>query len=430
MAQLELVLAPALVVLLGALAVFSVVSEPAGRWLRVGGGRRTDRPGGQPDEPSAGPEADELRPAALDRVLRVGTWVFLFTVATIVASTGLWQDRHDLILALLVIVTVAVFVIHELLPGVTVDTPVLVVEGILGLAFSALLVALTGGAMSPFTPVFAMVVAGASVVVAPRVILPVTGAATAAYLAAVAIGGPTPLTSAALAIVGVNLAVLCLVGFVGTAFGREHRRARGEAIRRATEDDLTGLRTRRSLFTALEREVLRSQRSARAFCLLMIDLDDLKGINDRQGHLAGDAALRAVGEVINAGIRRIDTGVRFGGDEFVVLLPETDPTGGWVLAEKLRRDIADAGVVVDGAPVRTTASVGVVSCPHDGVTVGEILERADEAMYRSKRAGRNRVSTAESEGPPQTPAQAPPQAPAPRPAPAGSAWSGGSDEPV
>ena len=423
MAQLELVLAPALVVLLGALAIFSVVSEPAGRWLRTGGVRPTSRREDDPDELTPDPTADDLRPAALDRVLRVGTWVFLFVVATIVASTGLWADRHALILALLAIATVAVFVIHELLPGSTADTPVLVIEGVLGLAFSALLIALTGGALSPFTPVFAMMVGGASVVVAPRVILPVTGAAAAAYLVAVAIGGPSPLTDGAVAVVGVNIAVLCLVGFVGTAFGREHRRAREEAIRRATEDELTGLRSRRSLFQALEREVFRSQRSARAFCVLMIDLDNLKGINDLQGHLAGDAALRAVGQVINAGIRRIDTGARFGGDEFVVLLPETDPTGGWVLAEKLRRGIAEAGVEIDGKPVRMSASVGAVSYPHDGVTVGEILERADEAMYRSKRAGRDRVSTAESEGPPQS-------TPAFEPAPTRSAWSGGSDEPV
>ena len=91
-----------------------------------------------------------------------------------------------------------------------------------------------------------------------------------------------------------------------------------------------------------------------AFCVLMIDLDDLKGINDRLGHRAGDAALRSSGAVVRSRIRKIDTGARFGGDEFVVVLPETDPTGGWVVAEQIRQGIAEAAVVMDGAPVPTT----------------------------------------------------------------------------
>ena len=176
------------------------------------------------------------------------------------------------------------------------------------------------------------------------------------------------------------------------AIGREQRRAREDANRLATIDPLTGLRTRPYLFGALERELARSQRTGRAFCLLMIDLDDLKVINDRHGHLAGDRALRLVGDVVRAGTRLIDTGARFGGDEFVVLLPETDPTGGWVLAEKIRRGVAEAGLDLDGVHVGTSVSVGLVSCPQDGESLGELLERADEAMYRSKRAGRDRTT--------------------------------------
>jgi diguanylate cyclase (GGDEF)-like protein len=176
------------------------------------------------------------------------------------------------------------------------------------------------------------------------------------------------------------------------ALAAEHRRSRREVVRRATEDELTGLRTRRSAFTVLERELRRSERTGRAFCVLMLDLDDLKGINDRHGHMAGDAALRAVGEAIGSRIRRVDIGARFGGDEFVVLLPETDPTGGWVVAEQIRRAVKETALEVDGVRVPLSASVGIVSYPHDGTTVGGLLECADEAMYRSKRGGRDRVS--------------------------------------
>jgi diguanylate cyclase (GGDEF)-like protein len=251
---------------------------------------------------------------------------------------------------------------------------------------------LTGGAASPFFFAFPLIVVGAAIVVTPSVTLALTACAAVAYLAAVIVAGPPALPAAALTMVGVNLTALGLLAYVGMAVGREQRRVREEALRRASVDELTGLRTRTFLFSALERELARSQRTGRRFCLLMIDLDELKAINDRHGHLQGDRALRAVGDVIRGGIRRIDTGARFGGDEFVVLLPETDPTGGWVLAEKIRQGVAASPLLIDGAPVITSVSVGVVTCPDDGETIDELLERADAAMYRSKRAGRDRVT--------------------------------------
>ena len=84
----------------------------------------------------------------------------------------------------------------------------------------------------------------------------------------------------------------------------------------------------------------------------MMDLDELKTINDRYGHFFGDQVLRGVGEVIRTGVRKIDTAARYGGDEFVVLLPETDPTGAWVLAEKVRIGVTELNVKVAGADIR------------------------------------------------------------------------------
>jgi diguanylate cyclase len=336
-------------------------------------------------------DPSDLRPAALDRVMRVGTWVFLFAVTTIVAVTDLWGANEGPILALLVVAALYTFVIHELLPSRVPDSIQLIVEGALAVLVVSLLVALTGGAASPFFFALPLIVVGAAIVVPPGIALALTAGAALAYLAAVLAGRPA-VDGMWLATVAVNLTALGLVAYVGMAIGREQRRAREDANRLATIDPLTGLRTRPYLFGALERELARSQRTGRAFCLLMIDMDDLKGINDRHGHLAGDRALRLVGDVIRAGTRLIDTGARFGGDEFVVLLPETDPTGGWVLAEKIRRGVADAGITLDGVRVGTSVSVGLVSCPQDGESLGELLEGADEAMYRSKRAGRDRTT--------------------------------------
>jgi diguanylate cyclase (GGDEF)-like protein len=123
----------------------------------------------------------------------------------------------------------------------------------------------------------------------------------------------------------------------------------------------------------------------------MLDLDELKDVNDRHGHHAGDAVLRAVAETVRNGVRRIDIAARYGGDEFVAILPETDPTGGWVVAEKIRLGVYDASV--QGLAYHPTVSVGVVSYPTDGRTADALIVSADRAMYVSKRGGKNRVAS-------------------------------------
>ena len=173
---------------------------------------------------------------------------------------------------------------------------------------------------------------------------------------------------------------------------REQRRARDAAIRLSTVDSLTGLFNRTFFFAAIEREIARSARSGRGFCLLMMDLDELKAINDRLGHFHGDRVLRAVGEVITSGVRQIDTAARYGGDEFVVLLPETDPTGAFVLAEKIRLGVSAMGVEPAGRRRSPSLSIGVVTYPEDGPTADELIISADGAMYASKRAGKDRVT--------------------------------------
>ena len=149
-------------------------------------------------------------------------------------------------------------------------------------------------------------------------------AATAAlgYLLAVLVGSPPGIQSpATTATVGINLTAMILLAYVAMVIAREQRRTRDAAIRLSTIDPLTGLFNRGFFFAALEREIARSARSGRGFCLLMMDLDELKTINDRLGHFHGDRVLRAVGDVVNESGRRIDTAARYGGDEFVVLLP-------------------------------------------------------------------------------------------------------------
>ena len=339
----------------------------------------------------ATPPTAMLSAAAFDRVVRVVAWVFLLAASTIVAITGLWREQQAGIFVLLALGGLFVLVVHDVLPADALGPAKFVVEGSVAVTFAALLVLLTGQAQSPFFFTFPLIVGGAALVVSQRATVGLAAVASLAYLAAIGVGRSEPLPPDTIARVGVNLTALILLAYVGMVIAQEQRRAREEAVRLSTIDPLTSLFNRAHFFGALEREIIRSQRTGRRFCLLMMDLDELKAINDRFGHFHGDRALRAIGDVIRAGTRRIDTAARYGGDEFVVLLPETDPTGAWVLAEKIRLGAAEVVLDAAGTSLRTSLSVGVVCHPDDGTTADTLMIRADEAMYASKRAGKDRV---------------------------------------
>jgi len=326
---------------------------------------------------------------AYDRVVRIVSWVFILATSTIVAVTGLWPQMQPAIFVLLAMAGIFVLVFHDLLPSTALGPAKFVVEGSVAITFATLLIVLTGREASPFFFVFPLIVGGAALVVSPPVTLALAAVASLGYLIALTAGAIAPLAPNTIATVSINLTALILLAYVAMVIAREQRRARDAAIRLSTVDPLTGLFNRTFFFAAVEREIARSARSGRGFCLLMMDLDELKAINDRHGHFIGDRVLRGVGDVIAEGVRRIDIAARYGGDEFVVLLPETEVTGAYVLAEKIRLGVAD--LTVPGTEVRSSMSVGVVSFPDDGRTSDELMISADQAMYSSKHAGKNRV---------------------------------------
>lgn len=341
-----------------------------------------------------GTAADDGVPTqTYDRVVRIVSWVFLLTTTAIVAATGLWPETQPAIYVLLAFSGLFVVVVHDLLPGGALGPAKFVVEGSVAITVATLLVALTGGVASPFFFAFPLIVGGAALVVAPPITLALTMAAAIGYVLAVLAGsGAGSLGPAAAATVGVNLTALILIAYVAMVIARAQRVTRDAAIRLSTMDPLTGLFNRTFFFAAMDREIARSARSGRGFCLLMMDVDELKAVNDRLGHFYGDRVLRGVGAVITQGVRQIDTAARYGGDEFVVLLPETDPTGAFVLAEKIRLGVGSMAIELPGGAPRPSLSIGFVSYPDDGRTADELIISADGAMYASKRAGKDRVT--------------------------------------
>jgi len=334
--------------------------------------------------------------AAYDRIVRIVSWAFLLATAVIIGTTGLWPDSTPAIFVLLGLSGAFVLIVHDLMPPSALGAAKYVLEGTVALTFATFLVLLTGGHESPFFFTFPLIVGAAALVVRATATFVLAICAAIGYLVATTLGSG-PATPVQMATVAVDLTALSLLAYVGSVIGREQRRSRDAALRLSMIDPLTGLFNRSFFFAAIEREMARSARSGRGFCLLMLDLDELKTINDRAGHHAGDAALRAVAATIEGGIRRIDVAARYGGDEFVALLPETDPTGGWVLAEKIRLGVS--GREIEDLVEPPTVSIGVVSFPRDGASADALMISADRAMYASKRAGRNRVAGPESSPP-------------------------------
>jgi diguanylate cyclase (GGDEF)-like protein/putative nucleotidyltransferase with HDIG domain len=165
-----------------------------------------------------------------------------------------------------------------------------------------------------------------------------------------------------------------------------------KAQEQAITDGLTGVKTHRFLMEALSAEWKRSTRAARAFSLVLIDLDRFKFVNDFYGHLEGDLVLNRVGHILEQNCRRSDVVARYGGDEFVILMPETDVEQGRPLAEKLRAALCADTLLRDK---NISASFGIATFPVHGSTPQELIQVADASMYLSKHKGGNAVSTAE-----------------------------------
>jgi diguanylate cyclase (GGDEF)-like protein len=174
-----------------------------------------------------------------------------------------------------------------------------------------------------------------------------------------------------------------------------------EALRQlATHDQLTGLLNRREFDRILLEETERSRRFGHGFALILLDVDHFKSVNDRHGHPTGDEVLKELARRLAEESRAVDRVVRFGGEEFAVIMVEADEAMAMALAERLRAAVASRPLAVDaaGAALGRTISGGVAVYPHDGADGAAIVAAADEALYRAKAAGRNRV-VAHSGGP-------------------------------
>jgi diguanylate cyclase (GGDEF)-like protein len=193
--------------------------------------------------------------------------------------------------------------------------------------------------------------------------------------------------------------------FAGQAGVAVHNvRIHEEAQRLSLTDPLTGLWNYRYLRESLRREVERASRFGRMLTVLVLDLDHFKEVNDTYGHAAGDTVLGEFARRIRLALREVDVAFRQGGEEFVVLLPETDAYGGTIVAERLGAAVRDHPVPVEGRrtgaaeEIPISVSIGIAVFPEHGATVQKVLDAADDALYAAKRAGRDTYRLADTSG--------------------------------
>lgn len=160
----------------------------------------------------------------------------------------------------------------------------------------------------------------------------------------------------------------------------------------ANRDPLTGLYNRRYLDTTLERELARCQREGQPLSLMLIDLDHFKLVNDTWGHQAGDEVLRQLADMLASHARLADVACRYGGEEFLLLLPGMPQAVAQERAERWRQDFAGTTVLFGELAIRATLSVGIAGYPGHGTTAQQLIRHADQALYRAKAGGRNRVA--------------------------------------
>ncbi|QJR13750.1 hypothetical protein DSM104440_00540 [Usitatibacter palustris] len=169
-------------------------------------------------------------------------------------------------------------------------------------------------------------------------------------------------------------------------------RADAAAARLATLDPLTGAYNRRSFHETAERELARARRAAQPLSIIILDIDHFKAVNDKHGHKVGDEIIKTLADIVRAQLRKEDMLVRFGGEEFCVMLPQVPGPGAVVVAGRIRKAVASDPVIIDGREIPLTVSLGVAARLDEGPeSIDELIARADQALAMAKERGRNRV---------------------------------------
>ncbi len=325
--------------------------------------------------------------AGLSAYWAVAPGILVYAALTGAHGHGNWVNA-------IAVVALSAMVVIYLLRRMIVEAPsrewVFFVWNTTSFIIISVLCALDGGIGSPLTYLFALPMLYLAIGYPLRTALICGATGLCCYGALLWIApGPEPLGQVLFQ--SLTLGVGFLLAILGGRNRDQQDRAL-DALQRQLEslamtDELTGCLNQRAFTVALQREVGHAARYGHALSLLLIDIDHFKGINDRHGHLVGDAVLRKLGLILRRTARETDCVGRPGGDELALLIPETDGPAALMLAERLRQQVHSAVL-----PIGITLSIGICAMPSTQEPAAELFRRADEALYAAKRRGRDQVA--------------------------------------
>ena len=259
------------------------------------------------------------------------------------------------------------------------------------IAFLTWTLRFTDGLGSPLVNAYLLPVITAALTLGKMTTLGIVGLIAACYIY---LGDVSATELASLRFVAgfaAQLAPVLLVAYITTMFSADIRYGLQRAKLLSETDELTGMFNTRGFAIAANRLFAQAVRHHRLASVLMIDSDNLKTVNDAHGHEAGNRLLRHLAASIQAELRFTDVAARYGGDEFIVLLPDTPGKGALEVAERIRQHITGAPLQHDGRELVSSVSIGIASYPDDGATLDALAAHADRALYAAKQAGRNRT---------------------------------------
>ena len=249
----------------------------------------------------------------------------------------------------------------------------------------------TGRLDSPLLNLYLLPIVTSALTLGQKATLLQVGLISACYLLLGYTTNPAFLTSLT-GDFAVDIAPMLLVAYITTMLAQDILNAMAKIKLVSETDELTRAYNMRAFNAIAERECALAERYHRVLSLLMIDSDSLKKVNDAHGHEAGDALIRHVVECIRLELRTTDVVARYGGDEFMCLLPEAGAAGAAIVAERIRKRIAEIPVTAGELSVPTTVSIGVAAYPEHGSRFEVVAKNADRALYSSKANGRNRIT--------------------------------------
>jgi diguanylate cyclase (GGDEF)-like protein len=345
--------------------------------------------------------ADLERYKAYDRLNAIAD--ILMVCAVIFFSYFLPSSIVSQIVVYGLVLFMAVFSVlwHAVMPERFLGPKKLLVKNLVDAVLATLIIQYTGQEQSPFVFLYYLVLLAAAVSIGVRYTFFLAGLITAAYVLISGINIQRLLLEPnAFIYIWADIISLWLVAYLAAFLADETAKAR-RGVAEAREkfesfskiDWLTGLYNMKQFDVLGVQEVARAERYGHPLALLMVDSDYLKAINDTYGHQKGDQLISDMARIITEHARASDTVIRYGGDEFLVVLPETDALASSFLAERIRAAVEEHGLQVGPTKVKTTASVGVASYPKDALDPTGLVARADAALRHSKQMGRNRVST-------------------------------------